>query len=176
MNSRFFLIDDDPGTLRMLERIIVEQGLGTVVGTAGDGIAGEEGVLLRQPDIVIIDLLMPRRDGLDTVASLKGQGYDGCFVLLSRVTDKGAVQRAYESGVRFFVHKPLNLVEISTVLNQVTESLRMQQTLQSLRSGLRALYETGAVVGLSVPVPREEPAPPAAAPGRPGHPGRDRLR
>ena len=157
MTCRFYLIDDDQGTLRVLERIIVDQELGIVAGTAADGIAGEEGVLATRPDIVVIDLLMPRRDGLETLISLRRRGYEGSFVVLSRVTDKGAVERAYQAGVRFFVHKPINLVEIRSVLREVSDSLAMQHALITIRSGLRALYETDG--------------PPSNQPGDPLSPG-----
>ncbi|MBI2874109.1 MAG: response regulator [Firmicutes bacterium] len=161
MTLRYYLIDDDPATLRMLERIINDHGLGIVAGTATDGITGEEGVMREQPEIVVIDLLMPKRDGMATVKSLRDRGYIGSFVVLSRVTNKNTVAQAYEAGVRFFIHKPLNLVEIRTVLRQVADALELRQAIQAIRSGLRALYEGG----------NPPPGAPSSSGGEEGWPG-----
>jgi len=152
---RILLIDDDPAVVRMLQRIVDEHCIGTVVARASDGPTGEEAALQHRPDIVLIDLLMPGRDGLEIIRRLKAKGFAGSFVMISQVDDKDLVARAYKAGVEFFIYKPLNLTEILAVLRRVTEGLHMRQTLQNIRASL------GPLAGEPAPAP----TPTAAAPG-----------
>jgi two-component system response regulator YcbB len=145
---RILIIDDDPAVVRMLQRIIEEHASGVVVGRASDGPSGEQAVIELRPDIVLLDLLMPGQDGLETIRRLREQGYNGAFVMISQVTDKDLVARAYKAGVEFFIYKPLNLTEILAVLRRVTEGLQMRQTIEHIRASL-------------APLPGAEPAAPA---------------
>lgn len=149
-SHRILIIDDDPAVVRMLQRIVEEHGLGVVVARAADGPSGEHAALQHRPDIVLIDLLMPGQDGLETVRRLREQGFAGSFVMISQVTEKALVALAYKAGVEFFIYKPLNLTEILAVLRRVAESVQMRQTLQHIRASL-------------APIPAPEPAAAPAA-------------
>jgi two-component system response regulator YcbB len=145
---RILLIDDDPAVVRMLQRIVEEQGQGVVVGRAADGPAGEAMALQLGPDIILIDLLMPGQDGLETIRRLRDKGYGGLFVMISQVAEKELVAQAYKAGVEFFIHKPPNRTEILAVLQRITEGLQMRRTIEQIRSSLPPLA-----------APAEAPAP-----------------
>lgn len=149
---RILIVDDDPAVVRMLQRIVEEHQVGMVVGRAGDGPSGEVLALQLRPEIVLIDLLMPGQDGLETIRRLREQGFGGHFVMISQVTDKDLIARAYAKGVEFFIYKPLNLIEILSVLRRVTEGLHMRQTLHHIRASL-------------APLTGDLPPTPAAVPG-----------
>lgn len=141
---RILIIDDDPAVVRMLQRIVEEHQIGLVVERAKDGPTGEAAALLHRPDIVLIDLLMPGQDGLETIRRLRERGFAGAFVMISQVSDKDLVARAYKMGVEFFIHKPLNLTEILAVLRRVIEGLQMRATLQHIRASLAPLGSAAA--------------------------------
>lgn len=151
---RILIVDDDPAVARMLQRIIEEKHLGVVVGRSTDGPSGEQAALQMRPDIVLIDLLMPLQDGLETIRHLRDQGFDGAFVMLSQVADKELVASAYKMGVEFYIYKPLNFTEVVAVLQRVTETLQMKQTLQHIRASLAPLTPAAA---LPTPVRRDVP-------------------
>ena len=56
---KFYLIDDDKNVLHILKRIIRDRGLGEIAGTAENGVDALTDLPLINPDIVIVDLLMP---------------------------------------------------------------------------------------------------------------------
>lgn len=143
---RILIVDDDPAIVRMLERIITEKGFGLVVGRESDGPSGQRTALELRPDLVLIDLLMPLQDGIATIRRLREQGFDGSFIMLSQVTDKDLVARAYMVGVELYIYKPLNYTEVVAVLQRVTDSLQMKQALQHIRASLLPL-------GPSAPLP-----------------------
>ena len=61
---RYFIVDDDRASRAMLTQIIEDSQLGTVIGEASNGQEAITQILVMQPDFVIIDLLMPKLDGI----------------------------------------------------------------------------------------------------------------
>src|ERR687885_819105 len=63
---------DDVADIRLLMRFALEEDPELrVVGEAGDGVAGVQGVAETQPDVVLLDLSMPQLDGLEVIARLR---------------------------------------------------------------------------------------------------------
>ena len=84
---RFFLVDDDAAIRSMLAEIIEDYDLGEVVGEAENGSLVDSNILaMKAVDLVIIDLLMPVSDGIETVAELK-DSYSGGIIMLSQIED-----------------------------------------------------------------------------------------
>ncbi|MEF3305229.1 response regulator [Paenibacillus sp. GYB003] len=138
MNMKLFLIDDDAAVRKMLERMIAESGLGEVVGEAADGLEVSAG-MLKEADVVLVDLLMPGRDGIETMKALRREGYAGAFVMISQVEHKELVGEAYQEGVDTFIRKPINRYEVLSVLKRVGHHLNLVRSIDSIRHSLSAL-------------------------------------
>ncbi|WP_301108772.1 response regulator [Sporosarcina sp.] len=136
---RYFIVDDDKASRLMLKNILVEQNLGMVIGEAESGGNAIPQILSLAPDLVLIDLLMPELDGIETIQQLKTQGFTGQFIMLSQVVSKEMVGEAYQVGVEFFIHKPINQIEVQSVLRRTTEQLRLKNSLLTIRESLAQL-------------------------------------
>lgn len=136
---RYFIVDDDAGVRSMLIDIIEDEGLGEIAGEAEDGIHIHADLLeMHKVDILLIDLLMPQRDGIQTVRALEGR-FDGKVVMISQIESKNMIGEAYSLGVEYYVTKPINRLEIVSVLRLVEERLRMQQSIQDIQRTLQGL-------------------------------------
>jgi two-component system, response regulator YcbB len=133
---RYFIVDDDTASRRMLEKIILEGSLGVVVGEAGSGVDSLSPILSIHPDVVLIDFLMPKLDGIETIESLKQQGFQGQFIMISQIVNKEMVGEAYEKGIEFFIHKPINRLEVQSILKKTSEQFRLKQSLMTIRESL----------------------------------------
>src|SRR5690554_918869 len=103
----FYVIDDDLACRRILGQIIEDEGLGEVIGELADGHGDVIGLLNRhQPDVVLIDLLMPGKDGIEIVERLKASPFKGKIVMISQVEKKEMVAQAYAAGVEYYINKP----------------------------------------------------------------------
>ncbi|WP_339200764.1 response regulator [Peribacillus sp. FSL P2-0133] len=132
----YFIIDDDPAIRGMLTEMIEDEDLGKVVGEAEDGSLVNNGVLsFKKADIVLIDLLMPIRDGIETIRAL-ADGFQGRFVMISQVESKELIGEAYRLGAEYYIIKPLNQVEISCILNKVNERILVDQSIQGIQKSL----------------------------------------
>lgn len=68
-NKYILVVDDDPDLVETVAMMLESKGF--EVGRAYDGIEGEESVKERRPDLVVLDIMMPRKDGYVLCAELK---------------------------------------------------------------------------------------------------------
>ncbi|WP_410513447.1 response regulator [Paenibacillus sp. BR2-3] len=139
MPLSFCIVDDDGSARRMLQYIIEDSGLGEVVGMAEGGQDGVALILSESPDIVLMDLLMPDQDGIETINSLQAQGCKSKFVMISQIENGDMVGRAYRSGIEFFIRKPINRFEVEAVLHKVNERYAINRYLDEIKSSLEKL-------------------------------------
>ncbi|CAH1196784.1 MULTISPECIES: response regulator [Paenibacillus] len=136
---RYFIVDDDQGIRSMLGDIIEDEGLGEIAGESEDGMHVHAELLeLNKVDILLIDLLMPQRDGIQTIRAL-GNRFGGKIVMISQIESKSMIGEAYSLGIEYYITKPLNRLEIVSVLRLVNERLRMQQSIQEIQRTLQGL-------------------------------------
>lgn len=131
--TRIFLVDDDPSVTGILQMIIEEQFLGTVCGTSGDPVDALEDLPYLKPDIVVVDLLMPDMDGVTFVKKAKKQLTGAAFIMLSQVSSKDMVAKAYDAGVEFFIQKPVNAIEVRQVIENVSQKQNLERTMDKVR-------------------------------------------
>ena len=131
---KIYLIDDDKNILNILKLIIRNQNLGEICGTATCGIDALDDFSQIHPDIIIVDLLMPEIDGIALVKKAKLLLPNTAFIMLSQVNSKDMIAQAYESGVEFYIQKPINSIEVVSVITKVSASLSAQRTLQQVQN------------------------------------------
>ncbi len=131
---RFYLLDDDRNVRTVLKLIIQERRLGEVCGSSGSAQEALEDLPYARPDVVVVDLLMPEMDGITFVKRARELGEDMAFVMLSQVSSKEMISQAYESGIEFYIQKPVNSVEVERVLQSVGEKLSMRRTIQKVQN------------------------------------------
>lgn len=135
---KFYIVEDDYSVIRVIENIIEDKELGEVVGysLSGNDVVNE--VLLKKPDIVLIDLLMPDKDGIQIVKEISGYNNSIKFIMISQVSSKELISKAYNAGIDFFISKPVNVIEIVKVIKNVSEKIKMERTL----NGIKHMFET----------------------------------
>ena len=95
---RVLLADDEPLFLEYLRPLIERQPGLAVVGTANDGLAAIEQTDELQPDALVIDLHMPRLDGVTAVARLRHDHPSLCVIALTGDADEGLHRAVSEAG------------------------------------------------------------------------------
>src|SRR5262245_47198884 len=76
-----------------------------VVGEAADGDAALEQVEKQRPDVLVLDIDMPKRRGLDVMRELQRRGFDTRVIILSLYADEALVTEALEVGVAGYILK-----------------------------------------------------------------------
>lgn len=153
MDYKFYLIDDDVSVLHMLTRIILDQKLGDVVGKNDSGTKVRESISELKPDVVLIDLLLPVRDGIAIVRDIKKLWPNLPIVMISEVQAKDLIAKAYDEGIEFFINKPINVREVVSVIQRIDEKLKLKavvdsfqtafQSFQALENGYKVIVPEG---------------------------------
>ena len=164
-------MDDERLNLRMLEDLLRTQGYG--VRTAQDGEQALERVREAPPDLILLDVMMPKLDGYEVCRRLKGNK-DTVFIPIVMVTALTRLEqkiKGIEAGADDFLTKPFNSVELITrvrsllKVKQLTDEMENAETvLFSLALGVEAKdpyteghcerlsafsFQVGAAMGLS---------------------------
>lgn len=131
---KFYVLDDLISSVKVLTHIIETRGLGEVIATQTSSEKAVGEILAKKPDIVVLDLLMPKKDGISVVCEVKESNPDIDFIMVSQVVDKNMISDAYNAGIEFFITKPNNFIEIESVIRRVVEKRQMASVLSGIRS------------------------------------------
>lgn len=120
MTARRVLLVDDAEDLRLLLRFRMEREAGLeVVGEAEDGIVAVEQARLLQPDLVILDIAMPRMDGLEALPLIREAVEGVKVIVLSGFNDGTMAQAARTAGADRYVVKGTPLTELIALAESV---------------------------------------------------------
>jgi len=142
VSLRFVVVDDDISIRRIIRNIIEQSGLGVLVDECDDGLAAENIILKAQPDIVLVDLLLPGQDGVELIKKLSGMT-QAAFIMISESSSQHMITQAYEAGIEFFIHKPINVLEIVSVINKTQENRKFKQIISLIS---QATGQSGSVI------------------------------
>lgn len=118
------LADDEERIFSMIKKLINWEGLGLeLVAGAKDGDELMEKILYFRPDIVITDIKMPGRSGLDIISHIQEMGLSTCFVIISAYANFEYARTAMELGVNYFLPKPVSRVELNQTLQKVVKKV-----------------------------------------------------
>lgn len=114
---RVLVADDDPYICRVLTHNLEAEGFRVTV--CGDGEDARNLARSTMPDVIILDIMMPKRDGFDVLASLKANPStkDIPVVLLSAKATDDDVWQGWRAGADYYVTKPFDMEELLRYVN-----------------------------------------------------------
>ena len=115
------LIADDAAFMREMLRDILTDGGYEIVGEAADGNEAVSAFAKHQPDLVTLDIVMPRKSGLEALREIVAGHPGACVVMCSALGQETLVQEALQAGARDFIVKPFKPDSVIATLNKVLE-------------------------------------------------------
>ena len=114
------LIVDDASFMRtVLKDIVRTNGLASEILEANDGVEGVKAFQQSKPDLVTMDVNMPRADGIQALRAIMKINPAAKVVMVTSVEQKEIVQDAMKLGARDYVVKPFDRSNVPLVLNKV---------------------------------------------------------
>jgi two-component system response regulator YcbB len=111
------VVDDDPGMRMIASRYL--QNMGCEVLEAINGSEGEHTALAQNPDLILLDIMMPVQDGHDTCTHLREKGYTGAIILTSTLHTTLGTHKAMEYGANGCAQKPITRDLLKSCLGYV---------------------------------------------------------
>jgi CheY-like chemotaxis protein len=109
------LVVDDVEAIRALVRAALEPAF-EVVGEAGDGAEAVQRARELQPSLVLLDLNMPRHDGLEAIRDIRRDAPNATICVLTGLAEELVAAKAYELGAHGFVEKSSPLHKLPAIL------------------------------------------------------------
>jgi two-component system alkaline phosphatase synthesis response regulator PhoP/two-component system response regulator VicR len=121
MPKRILVVDDEKHMVRLLQLNLEREGYEVV--TAYDGADGLETARALKPDLVLLDITMPRMDGFEVLNALKSrEDTEKTPVVILTARSKDAdVFHGYESGADAYLTKPLHPSELTAVIRRMLD-------------------------------------------------------
>lgn len=123
MINVILIVDDSPISRKMLKSCIPKDG-GYVFHEAGDGQAGLEMYMKKQPDVTFLDLTMPVMDGVKALEEIKKYDKHAMVIVVTADVQVQSIARVMELGAFLVVKKPPTKENIQEALAKAEEKLR----------------------------------------------------
>ncbi len=142
------IVDDDDAIVRTLQLHIA--GAGHRVRTAKDLALARKEWLTAPPDAVILDQKLPDGDGIELLTEMRGIGDSTPVILITGHHEMEYAIRAMKAGAYEFIHKPLDIDELDSVIGRVQQlrdaSGKMIRTAEEETSGVRMAGQSRAIL------------------------------
>lgn len=136
MRQETVLIVEDDEETRILLRDIVQMRAGYRVLLAADGQTGLECALVERPDVILLDLMLPRLSGLDLLEYLHRQGLHIPAIVLTAYCSEQEILRAFRLGAKDFLQKPPVIREVWHALEKALTEERLWRERENLTRAL----------------------------------------
>jgi two-component system cell cycle response regulator len=137
-DSTVMIVDDNAQNVELLQAFL--ESLPVKIITAADGVEALEKVQQHNPDLILLDIMMPRMSGFQVCRRIKGdpKTKDIQILMVTALNELGDIEQASECGTDDFVSKPVNKFELVT---RVKSLLRVRHLKSELERALTYLNE-----------------------------------
>ena len=130
--SRILLVDDNQQNLELIQAYL--ETLPVTIVTARDGVEAIESVEAEVPDLILLDVMMPRMSGFEVCQKLKSnpETRDIVVIMVTALHEVADYERAVESGTDDFLSKPVNKLELLTRVRSLLRVALLRRRLDQL--------------------------------------------
>ena len=131
-NARILLVDDNVQNVELMQAYL--ESLPYKIFTAKDGVEAVEAVHREKPDMVLLDVMMPRMSGFDVCRKIKSDpmSRDIVVIMVTALHEVGDHERAVECGTDDFLTKPVNKLELLTRVRSLLRVVILKKKLNAL--------------------------------------------
>lgn len=137
--SRILIADDNEPNRELLEVYLAD--VDCEIATAVDGADTLEKVASFEPDIILLDIMMPKLSGFEVCQQLKADSTTRQIMVLmvTALGELGDIERAVEAGTDDFLSKPVNKIELVKRVENMLKLRHVSDELQRLRSYISSM-------------------------------------
>jgi two-component system chemotaxis response regulator CheY len=119
MKKRILILDDEKDVREILKNLIESDPRFKVIGEASNGKEALEQYKKLKPDLITVDLIMPKFDGLQTVKDILNYDAGARVIVVTALLDKKVLNKAFELGVMDYIAKPFQVERVLSSLESL---------------------------------------------------------
>jgi len=150
MNGRILIADDEDIVVRSCLRILSKSDYD--IETASDGLSALAKVHENSYDVLILDIKMPKMDGMELLQRVKEAQPDVDVIMITGLHDIETAVRAMKMGALDYLPKPFEPDELKMVVERAFERRRLLQENVSLKNEVSSKYHFDNIIGASPPM------------------------
>lgn len=124
MKKKIMVVDDNKVMVEMLKEYFLESKTVEVVDEAYDGLEAWNKIKENTYDCVLLDLIMPKKDGLFVLEQIKENKIKANVIVVTSYNEQETIRNVSEFGVRYFVLKPFDLKDLEKRIMEATRDRR----------------------------------------------------
>ena len=123
MQPKKILIVDDSKVAAMTQQVILRSVRGCEVITAEDGIKGVEKAVAEQPDLILMDVVMPRMNGFEACRLIRGHEATESIpiIMVTTRSERAHVDEGFASGCNDYIFKPIDTAQLLEKIEKLTD-------------------------------------------------------
>jgi len=115
------MIVDDSDAIRMVLKDIVTIGKHNLVGELQNGVGALDEYIKVKPDIVLLDMAMPKKDGVSVLKEIIKYNPGANVIMISASDNQDTVKECLSLGAKAYILKPFNFQEVLDTITEVTK-------------------------------------------------------
>ncbi len=146
-NSKILIIEDNQDLLFTLKNVLTKEGYKVFTVESG-----EEGIEIFKKeliDLILLDLKLPKMDGIEVLKNIKEIDPDILIIMMTALTDARPAVEAMKKGAYDYLMKPFELDELKLVVNKALETYRLKREVARLKLEHRVKHPNDAIYGES---------------------------
>jgi DNA-binding NtrC family response regulator len=137
--GKVFLLDDEDLIVSVLSKALKREGYEVYAETETEDVIDK--IKSWDPDVILLDIRMPDRNGMDILKELKGDGINAQVVMLTADDTADTAVKAMKFGAADYLTKPFNTDEVKIVIRNIIEKANLKQEVDYLRKAYSEVFE-----------------------------------
>jgi len=133
---KILLVDDEPTTLQLVRKVL--QADGHTIHEALDGLQAVEVFEAVNPDLVLLDIVIPQMDGLDVLREIRRQDKIAGVIMVSALSSEQLAVKSMLAGADDYIRKPFKLRNIRLNIRRVMDKVRLRRRNTELQAEVNA--------------------------------------
>lgn len=139
--TSILIVDDNLQNVELLEAYL--ESLPCSIITANDGVEAIDAVNQEKPDLIILDIMMPKMSGFEVCQKLKSnpKTRDIPIIMVTALNEVGDVERGVEAGTDEFLSKPFNKLELITRVRSLLKMRLLKKQLHKMTGNSKQISD-----------------------------------
>ena len=145
--AKILVVDDEKIIADSLKQGLEKEGYDVI--TASSGEEGLEYFMIESPDITLLDINLPRMDGIKVLDAIKKFDKDAIAIMITAYGGVDSAVRAMKMGAYDYVEKPFDLARLNIILKKALETIKLKREVRQLKGEQQKKYNFDSIVGES---------------------------